>query len=233
MAICKHCGVEFDSALLHCPLCDTPEGQDYKERSTSTQLKYNPGYEPLSPRERGRLFWEISGIFHFSALVVVFLIDLLVSQEISWSLFVMTSLLASFIYITLVVFTIRKLSLFLPGLLFNTAGLLVLIDYFDGGINWFFSGLPMAGSFVILLGVVLIFSYRAKDKGFNLIAFAALAMGIFCISVEVIIQLGLHQRISLKWSLITAAALLPFALILLFFHYRLKRGTSLRKFFHL
>jgi len=233
MPICKNCEVEFDTSLIHCPLCDTPQGQENHKFDANTQVRYNPGYEPLTSKEKSRIFWEVAGLFDFSALVVVLLIDLILTKRIGWSSFAMTSLVTSFIYITLIVFTTRKLWLFLGGLFLNTVALLLLLDFFDGGINWFLAGLPIAGSFVFLLGLVMAFIYYSKEKGFNIIAFAAIAIGIFCISVEVIIRLNAGQALSLSWSIIVATALLPFALILLFMHYRLKRGTSLRKFFHL
>jgi hypothetical protein len=37
----------------------------------------------------------------------------------------------------------------------------------------------------------------------------------------------------LGWSLIVFACILPVAVILFYIHYRLNRGTDLRRFFHI
>ena len=233
MPICKNCGVEIEEGLSICPLCMYPDQPSVNKKNHNHPKEKNPGYSPLTRREKARLFWELASLFHLSALIVTLLIDFLHNGNLDWSLYVTVSLLASYLLISLSVFAIKKLWLFLPSLLFIIAGLLVSIDYLDGGINWVFSGLPLAASFIVLLGLVLFFSYSTEDKGFNIIAYSALAVGIYCITIEVFLKLGLGQAVTLSWSVIVAVSLLPFVLILLFFHYRLKRGTSLRKFFHL
>ncbi len=233
MPICKNCGVEIEEGISICPLCMYPDQQSVNQKEHINPKDKNPGYSPLTRQEKARLFWELASLFHLSALIVTLLIDFLHNGSLDWSLFVTVSLIASYLIISLSVFIIRKLWIFLPSLLIIIAGLLISIDYLDGGINWVLSGLPMAVSFILLLGLVMFFSYSTKDKGFNIIAFSALAIGIYCITVEVFIKLGLGQAVTLSWSVIVAVSLLPFVLILLFFHYRLKRGTSLRKFFHL
>ena len=232
MTVCKKCGVELEAGLLSCPLCNEPQkgkNSDYTDSNSE-----NPGYNPLSRKEKARLFWEISGLLHFSALVVTILIDLITTKGLSWSLYAVTCIVASFVYITLIFLAYRKLWIFLPGLLMYSLGLLILIDLFKGGIDWFVNpGLPLAGFFVVLLGFVLLYSYTTKQKGFNIVAFSSLAIGIYCILAEVFISLALPVEVKLSWSLIVGASILPFSLFLFFFHYRLKRGTSLRRFFHL
>ena len=234
MAVCKKCGVELEKGLKVCPLCNEAADQVEAPIPGQKSESYNPGYSPLTRHEKARLFWEIATLFHFSALAVTILIDLITSGKLSWSLYVATCVLASYIYITLITLSYRKLWIFLPGLLINSLGLLVLVDLFDSGINWFVNpGLPLAGFFVALLGLVMFYAYRARQIGFNIVAFAALAVAAYCILAEIFISLAKTHEVSLSWSVIVAACILPFSLFLFFFHYRLKRGTSLRRFFHL
>ncbi|MCK5821180.1 MAG: hypothetical protein KAH17_04820 [Bacteroidales bacterium] len=233
MSICKHCGVEIEGEFSQCPLCQRPSHSELHQNSTITSA-YNPGYSPLSTKEKSRLFWELATILHFSALVVTILIDIITNKRPTWSLYAITSIAASYIFITLLTFTTRKLWIFLPGLLINTLSFLVLIDLYDNGINWFVNpGLPLAGFFIILLGGVMAFAFRTSQKGFNIIALVSLAIGLYCILAEIFIKMANNLEVTLSWSAIVAASILPFALLLFFLHYRLKRGTSLRKFFHL
>lgn len=234
MAICNNCGVELEDGLEACPLCNEKVQNQKESGNEIDSVPYNPGYSPLTKNEKVRLFWETASLFHFSALIVTILIDLITNGKLSWSLYAATCVTASYIYITLITLTYNKLWIFLPGLLINSLGLLVLVDLFDNGINWFINpGLPLAGFFVALLGLIMFYGFQTKQKGFNIVAFAALAIGAYCILAEVFISLARHDDVTLSWSVIVAASILPFSLFLFFFHYRLKRGTSLRRFFHL
>jgi len=234
MSVCKTCGVELEKGLKVCPLCNEPIRKGEESSNADMPGSYNPGYSPLTRNEKVRIFWEIATLFHFSALVVTILIDLITNGTLSWSLYVATCVTASYVFITLITLSYKKLWIFLPGLLINSLGFLVLVDLFDNGINWFINpGLPLAGFFVALLGLVMFYAFRTRQKGFNIVAFAALAVAAYCILAETFITLAKIHVVSLSWSVIVAASILPFSLFLFFFHYRLKRGTSLRRFFHL
>jgi len=49
---------------------------------------------------------------------------------------------------------------------------------------------------------------------------------------EVILDNFFQGMTDLRWSLIAAVSVLPVALILSFYHYRLKKGKQLDSFFH-
>jgi len=232
MPICQHCGVEITNKTAPCPLCQESPVTDNKiRRNRNPYLKDD---SPLTTKQKVRLFWELSTILHFSALVVTILIDLITNKRPTWSLYAITSIAASFVYITLLCFTVKRLWIFLPGLFINSLGLLVMLDLYHNGVNWFVNpGLPLTGFFVLLLGLVLYFSYRTREKGFNIIAAISVAIGIYCLIIETFVALALSEPVSLSWSAIVASSILPFSLLLFFFHYRLKRGTNLKKFFHL
>ncbi len=234
MTVCKTCGVELEEGLSVCPLCAENLEKGPGVSSQGKNIRYNPGYSPLTRNEKIRIFWEIATLFHFSALVVTILIDLITNSSLSWSLYVAICVIASYVYLTLITLTYSKLWIFLPGLLINSLGFLVLVDLFDDGINWFVNpGLPLAGFFIVLLGLVMFYANQTREKGFNIVAFAALAAAVYCILAETFISLAKNHMVSFSWSVIVAASILPFSLFLFFFHYRLKRGTSLRRFFHL
>jgi hypothetical protein len=233
MKICPNCGIELESGYVKCPLCHYDLDAD-KNSSSDTVTAYPGQDKPLSKKEKLHLFWELSGIFHFSGIVMTLLIDIMLHKQPGWSLIVLTCGLASYAYITLLVFTTRKLLLFLAGILLNTLALLFFLDLLHNGINWFFMpGLLLGGCFVLILGAVLVFIRRTRQRGFNIIAAISVAIGIYVMIIEMSISLSLHHQFKLSWSVIVASSILPFALFLLYFHYRLKRGTSLRKFFHL
>lgn len=233
MNLCPNCGIELDSGFAECPLCHAriKDQPGSKEKIPVT----DPGQDrPLSSREKLHLFWEVSGILHFSSIVMTILIDIILNKKPGWSLIATTALAASFVYITLLVYATRHLLIFLVGLFLNTLALVFILDELHNGLNWFvMPGLPLAGFFILMLGCVLVFIKFTRQSGFNIIAVISLAIGIYVMIIEMSVSYAANKVITLSWSVIVAASILPFALILLYFHYRLKRGTSLRKFFHL
>lgn len=233
MIVCPNCGIELESGYSTCPLCHAeikaPENQ------LPNQPIIYPGQEgPLSRKEKIALFWELSGILHFSSIAMTLLIDIILHRQPGWSLITLTCITASFIYITLIIHGSKRLSVFLGGLLLNTIALLFFLDLLSDGIQWFvMPGLPLTGFLILLLGLVLAFIRKTHQRGFNVIGVAALATAIYMMVIEVSVSLALFHTFKLSWSVIVAVSILPFALLLFYFHYRLKRGTSLRKFFHL
>jgi hypothetical protein len=54
----------------------------------------------------------------------------------------------------------------------------------------------------------------------------------FCIVAEVFIDKYLSDVVDIRWSAIVAVSVLPIALVLLFVHYRMKKGKRLDSYFH-
>ena len=110
MPICDHCGVEISDGSAPCPLCqEKPKSNEKSRKSKNPYLKDDT---PLTHGQKVRLFWELSTILHFSALVVTILIDLITNKKPTWSLYALTSITASFVYITLLSYTVKKLWIF-------------------------------------------------------------------------------------------------------------------------
>ncbi|MFH0760487.1 MAG: DUF6320 domain-containing protein [Bacteroidota bacterium] len=233
MTTCPNCGIEMEPGYDECPLCH----YDLSEKSQPRKLR-EPAYpsldKPLSGKEKSNLFWELSSILLFSSLIVVFLIDLMLNKQPEWSWYAMAAIAATFIYITLLVFAYRRMLVVLTGIFLTTAGLLYAIDILHEGLNWFLvPALPLVAFFFLLFGLVVRFARITSHKGLNIVAVASVAIGLYVMAIEICLGWVDGKHISLSWSVIVAASLLPFALILLYYHYRLKRGTNLRKFFHL
>jgi len=233
MSICPKCGVEMDSSYKECPLCKTDLG-----RIAPDPGQKNPAYpgmdKPLSRGEKVNLFWELSGILLFSSLLVVILIDIFMNQKPGWSWLAASAIIATFIYISLFIFLAKRVYWLLAGLLVNTCALLFCVDYLHEGIAWFFMpALPLVVSFVLFTGILLWFIRQTKHKGLNIIAAASVLLGMYLLLIDMSTSWSLRHVFKPSWSVIAAVSILPFALFLFYFHYRLKRGISLRKFFHL
>lgn len=233
MTTCPHCGIEREPQMTECPLC----GGTYLEdpMTGSTKQPAYPGLDKaLSKSERIRIFWELSGLFHLSAGVMLLLIDIMLNRKPGWSLYALAGIAASYCLITLIVFLARKPFILLSGILLDTCALLFAIDIANGRLTWFLiPALPLVIFPILLTMVIFLLGRLAEHKGLNLVAASAIGIGLYILFMEACLNLANHGRVLFTWSLVVAASILPFALILLYIHYRLKRGINLRKFFHL
>lgn len=241
MTTCTNCGVELEKHMNYCPLCGHPSPtvesdneEQLSDNKPKSKKKRLSDYLMLNNLQKRKLLWKISGIILISALIVTIIIDLLFNSQITWSKYSTTIILVLFANITLIRYKPKSPYLFMAGSLLATAILLFLLDYYKGSLNWSLSlGIPLLLA-VYVLGIALfVIIRRLKDKGLNLIAYILLAVSILSVLTELLISLNHTGEWSLHWSLIVLVSVLPASLLLFFIHYRLKKGTELKRFFHI
>ncbi len=231
--ICKNCGVELDKGLSTCPLC---AGQ--KPLASKHERESKPSYPSevlkISDKDKKKYAWELTGIICASAILISLIVDLVTGKGLTWALYATIAFSSIWICITLFIFFAKRLFLLSSGMMLNLLAMLALIDIVDVDLNWFAPvGFPIGISFVLLITAVILVSRRVKYKGFNILAFILLAIAILCTSIELSLDLFLDNNVTITWSAITAATIVPFSGILMFLHYRLKRGKNLKSFFHI
>lgn len=229
MKICKNCGVELDDNIDVCPLCNEDDVTGTKKKS----VIYPSDALDNARADSRKYAWELSGVVTISGIVISVMVDLVFEKGLSWSLYSVTTLLYVWSSITIFYFAVKRPFILLPGLLLETLGILILIDLLDRPIRWFLPiALPITIAFFVLVGIIVIIIKSVKYKGFNILADIMLALCMFCLTSETFIDLAVYGKIAIRWSAIVTAALLPLSMVLLFMHYRLKRGRRLDSFFH-
>jgi len=93
-------------------------------------------------------------------------------------------------------------------------------------------GMPVTLAAFVAAAAVMTLYRTANFRGLNIIAAALLIVAGFCIIIEMSLDNYIEGNVDLRWSLITAVSILPVSLILVFYHYRLKKGNRLDSFFH-
>lgn len=229
--ICKNCGVELEEDMKACPLC----GQDiHAEKITEPvyqqQLKYN---KRMTAPQR-KFTWEIVSLVLLSAMVVTFIINYILDKRITWSEYPVAISLIIFTYLSLFAFwRQRAVVQMILGFVLASASIIAL-DYFTAGIQWvFIPAIPLLFVTTIIVIIMLIIIDVSKHKGINLLAWGFLAAGLLCISIDAVLSYYKTKQISLHWSVIVAACIIPVVVVLLFVHFRLKKGRSLEKTFHI
>jgi hypothetical protein len=232
MNYCINCGVELDEDLSSCPLCGFNIGNE--ESETVKKSEFFPSDIILLHKKETRThLWELSGIISFSGIVVCSIVDFVIMKKFTWSLFADTSIMASWLILSLSLLAFRRYYIILPGFLITILTMLLLFDVFSPTVNWFFKlGLPITITLFIAVTFVLILWKFAHFKGFNILAFAFFILSGFCVISEIFIDRFLFKVVDIRWSAIVAVSILPIALILLFAHYRMRKGNRLDSYFH-
>jgi hypothetical protein len=240
MKTCPKCGVELDEHMQSCPLCGyadfnsllDPEDNTVAYDKQNDKLLYD--YVKLTKNQKRKLFWELSGIILLSSILITLIIDTVTSGSITWSRYTITICLVLFTNITLLSFWRHKVLILLGGSFLSTSVLLVLLDMYNKRIGWGTKlGIPLLLSLYTIIFILTSLIRVTKQHGFNVIGCFFVAAGVLCVCTEGILSLYLMEKLTLSWSLIVFACMLPVAAILFFIHYRLNRGTDLRRFFHI
>ncbi len=234
MSYCPECGVEIGNAK-RCPLCGTLNPKACEKENAvvySVNDQKNPEEETL-PQEKPTILWEILSVTLAIAILVLGAIDLFESRRFSWSLYAIVSILFLWVELT-AFFMLRKrpilrilLSVLVPPLLF------VIIGYISGNQRW---ALGLAVPIIMLVeslgGLVYLIFEKSKKKGLNLIAYITIVAAMFCIGLEVLIDLFAIGMVVLRWSPVCAIALLSIAIFFLYLHFRVFKNADLHRLFH-
>ena len=233
MSYCTNCGVELDKDIMSCPLCGFTLGTADNTGKEDKAEHYPSDIILLYKKETRKHIWELSGVISFSGIAVCSIVDLVIHKSLTWSLYADTSILGSWICLTLILLAFKMYFLIVPGLLLTVLTMQFLFNLFSPPVNWFYGiGLPITIAFFICASMIIFLWKVAHFKGFNILAAAFLMLSGFCIVSEVFIDKYIQNKVDIRWSAIVAVSVLPLALVLLFVHYRMKKGKRLDSYFH-
>lgn len=191
-------------------------------------------YQQLTGFQKRKIFWKISGLILISGIIITLLIDFVGNQNITWSKYPATVSLVLFFNFTLNTFLHKKITLMLTFSFLSATGLFILFDVYAGETGWEIKlGIPIILAAYLTVFVLGFFVQKTKQKGLNIIAYSLIAAGVLCICVEGMISVFLYNSMYFGWSLIVMISVTLISLLLLYIHYRLKKATDLKRFFHI
>lgn len=232
MPYCSKCGVEVDNHLDDCPLCSAPI-QKFDE--TASSGKYPPRYlkRIRSNKEIRTLTWHIISLVLIISFLSVLSIDLVINHRMVWAGYPMTGIGVTWLMITFILLFARKPLVIIIGNTVSVLLCLVLLDIFDGSLNWFLQlGLPITSMvFVVTLVTYILIKYL-KNPGSNVAGILILMIGVLCVGLEMLIS-AFVSSFHVKWSFIVLAVLIPLGTFLIVYHYAFRKKYDVTKIFHL
>ncbi len=233
MIICKNCGVELEEDMLNCPLCGEPVGSYNNEQRALLKPQPLLPYKKMSQSQR-KFTWEIVSLILFSSAIATFIVDFIINRHITWSELPVAISLTIFCYVSLFAFWHQRTIIQISGGFLLSSLCLVILDALTSGIQWSIKlGMPLLFTSNLVIIVLDVIIHKSKYKGINLIAYAFLGAVLLCICVEGALSFFKTESFHFEWSIIVAGCTIPVILVLLFVHFRLKKGRSLEKTFHI
>ncbi|MBN1983121.1 MAG: hypothetical protein JW795_16425 [Chitinivibrionales bacterium] len=232
MPYCSRCGVEVNKNVTNCILCHAPI-QVLEPGDKPSQSIFPPpsSKRPMARGERRFIAWEIMSAVSCVAASAVCSIDLLFSGRLTWSVYPLAGICATWVYFSLTLQFIKRPLSAISGWTLSTVLLLLAFDSLDRSITWFFSlGLPVT----LMGGALLVLSFltfmRCSSVTFIIMILLSLA-ALFSVGLDFVISKYLgHTRIG--WSLIVVAAIAPLEVLLAFHIAIMRKHIDLKRFFH-
>lgn len=255
MNYCPQCGVILSEDSSTCPLCGATAVQERPVAADAGAQVYPPAREALEqPRkgkpagsgekplslgdlsslDRRRIALELLSLTFGIALIVTLLANLFLAKSLTWSRYAAVVIIAVWLVSAMPLILAGKPWRLFAVLAPSMLVLVAAIDAFNGRLDWYFGyGLPitlllagtLAGTGAIMAGI--------HRRGLNTISIILCAVAIFCVGLELIIDLNRLGRLSFDWSVVVAFALIPTAVILFYLHHRIVNKASLKKLFRL
>jgi hypothetical protein len=231
--MCKNCGVELEDDMMVCPLCRQPVNGN---TPVNTQISYGTqtfhGYGEMSKPQK-KFTWEIISLILLSAAVATFVVNFIINRSVTWSEYPVAICLTIFCYISLFAFWDRTTLVEMAGGFILSSICLIILDLFTAGLQWSVKlAIPLLFVGNVITAILITIIRRSRYKGINLIAYAFLAAAILCVFIDGSLYFFKSGSFQIEWSVIVVACTIPVVIILLFVHFRLKKGRSLEKTFH-
>ncbi|MBP7979945.1 MAG: zinc ribbon domain-containing protein [Sebaldella sp.] len=222
---CVKCGVELERGRKECPLCKTKvmyEELTQEPEEEYPEVKINL-YKMNKKKIKSRLYFIMLTLSVISILEVL-LGNIAINGRLTWGYFVIPSLILTNIAVFIATdgWNLKKNLLLLST---SLTVFLLILDLYDEKLTWSVKiGIPIVISFFIL-GLIFSKIKKQKKSKIKVFNYFLILIGIFIISIEIIIS----GKIS--WSLLASIPLIVFGLM--FKHFYEEYDEELEKRMHL
>jgi hypothetical protein len=234
MSYCVNCGVELESSLQVCPLCNTPvinPNEPNKETPNSPYPARKGQVESVRRKDLGILL----SVVLTATSVTCLLLNLMVFHASMWSLLVIGICICLFVFTFPAVYYVKTplyISLLADGVAVTVY--LFLISRLTSSDEWFWElGLPIA---LLLTLMTEVYTLLARLLPFTILSGALylfIEIPLFCVALELLICRFISETHAITWSavVLTVCVIIDIALITILAKKRLRNEVRRRLHF--
>ena len=207
MSYCVNCGVKLKESEKVCPLCNTKV-----INSNNLKTEFIPAYsqniEKTKKVNKKYLCFLIT-IILMGVTIITVLCNLIFTGNITWSIYVVASILFLNSKLSFVLFKNKFFPLFID--LLTTETLIYVIAYLNNGLHWFYY-LVCPFIFIIWIYIILC-TFVLRKKKYNLLRRFSVAfsfISVILLIIESCIDMYKYEKITINWSIY---AILPIIII--------------------
>lgn len=234
MSYCVNCGVELDSSLKECPLCNTPVINPNKTDNMASAASYPDSKGEVEVVKRKDLGILLTIVLSATAITCLSL-NMLVFTGSLWSFMVIGVCICLFFFaFPAVIYT--KSPIYLSFLVDGIAvGIyLYLITFLTYDSDWFWQlGLPIV---VMITALIELFTLLARKFPFNILSgslYLFTEVAILCVFLELMIKHFYNDPYRISWSavVLTVCVIIDITLITILAKKRLRNEVNRRLHF--
>lgn len=207
MSYCVNCGVKLKESEKVCPLCNTKVINPNNLKPEFIPA-YSQNIEKAKKVNKKYLCFLIT-IILMGVTIITVLCNLIFTGNITWSIYVVASILFLNSKLSFVLFKNKFFPLFID--LLTTETLIYVIAYLNNGLHWFYY-LVCPFIFIIWIYIILCTFVLSKKK-YNLLRRFSVAfsfISVILLIIESCIDMYKYEKITINWSIY---AILPIIII--------------------
>lgn len=234
MSYCVNCGVELDSSLNECPLCNTPVINPNIADAKVSAASYPESKGQVEVVKRKDLGILLSVVLSATSITCL-LLNLLVFKNSLWSFMVIGICICLFFFaFPAVIYTKSPIYL---SLLADGAAVgvyLYLITYLTSDSTWFWQlGLPIVA---MVTALIELFTLLARKFPFNILSgslYIFTEVPVLCIFLELLIRHFNNDSYHIIWSavVLTVCLIIDITLVTILTKKRLRNEVNRRLHF--
>ncbi len=234
MSYCVNCGVELDSSLKECPLCNTPVINPNNPDTVLAGDSYPASKGEVEVVKRKDLGLLLTVVLSATSITCL-LLNMLVFKGALWSFMVIGVCICLFFFaFPAVIYTKCPLYLSLLADGAAVATYLYLITFLTNDSRWFWElGLYIA---VMVTALIELFTLLARSFPFNILSgslYLFTETAVFCVALELLIRNYYNDALCISWSavVLTVCAIIDITLITILTKKRLRNEVNRRLHF--
>ena len=234
MSYCVNCGVELDSSLNECPLCNTPVINPNNVDTKVSEASYPESKGQVEVVKRKDLGILLSVVLSATSITCL-LLNLLVFKNSLWSFMVIGICICLFFFaFPAVIYTKSPIyfSLLADGAAVGVY--LYLITYLTSDSTWFWQlGLPIVA---MVTALIELFTLLARKFPFNILSgslYIFTEVPVLCIFLELLIRHFNNDSYRIIWSavVLTVCLIIDITLVTILTKKRLRNEVNRRLHF--